>query len=219
LGTLHLPGLTGGSNWPGGSFDPETGIFYLYSKTEVHGLGLVSNPRRSNMDYIMGRPRPPAGTRGRGGRGGRGGFRGTNVDGITIVKPPWGRITAIDLNEGEIVWQVAHGETPDNIRNHPLLEGIDVPRTGVANARIGTLVTSTLVVAGDGGLFTNDAGVRGSALRAYDKATGQEVGTVSLPVPATGSPMTYQIGDTQYLVVAIAGGGFAGELWAFRPPE
>ena len=219
LGTLHLPGLTGGSNWPGGSFDPETGIFYLYSKTEVHGLGLVSNPRRSNMDYIMGRPRPPAGTRGRGGRGGRGGFGGTNVDGITIVKPPWGRITAIDLNEGEIVWQVAHGETPDNIRNHPLLEGIDVPRTGVANARIGTLVTSTLVVAGDGGLFTNDAGVRGSALRAYDKATGQEVGTVSLPVPATGSPMTYQIGDTQYLVVAIAGGGFAGELWAFRPPE
>jgi quinoprotein glucose dehydrogenase len=218
LGTLHLPGLTGGSNWPGGSFDPETGIFYQYSKTEVHGLGLVSNPERSNMDYIMGRPRPPAGAAGgRGGRGG-GGFGGTNIDGITIVKPPWGRITAIDLNRGEIAWQVAHGETPDNIRNHPLLEGIDVPRTGVANARIGTLVTKTLVIAGDGGLFTNAEGVRGSALRAYDKATGAEVGTVALPVPATGSPMTYLVDDEQYLVVAIAGGGFAGELWAFKAP-
>ena len=219
LGTLHIPALTGGSNWPGGSFDPETGIFYIYSKTQINSLGLVSNPQRSNMDFIMGRPRRPAG--GRGGRGRRrgGGFGGLNVDGISIVKPPWGRITAIDLNAGELVWQVAHGETPDNIRNHPLLQGVDVPRTGVANARIGTLVTKTLVVAGDGGLFTNEDGVRGSALRAYDKATGEDVGTVALPVPATGSPMTYMVGDTQYLVVAIAGGGFAGELWAFTAPE
>jgi len=219
LGTLHIPALTGGSNWPGGSFDPETGIFYIYSKTQINSLGLVSNPQRSNMDFIMGRPRRPAGGRGGRGRRGGGGFGGLNVDGISIVKPPWGRITAIDLNAGELVWQVAHGETPDNIRNHPLLQGVDVPRTGVANARIGTLVTKTLVVAGDGGLFTNEDGVRGSALRAYDKATGEEAGTVALPVPATGSPMTYMVGDTQYLVVAIAGGGFAGELWAFTAPE
>ena len=219
LGTLHIPALTGGSNWPGGSFDPETGIFYIYSKTQINSLGLVSNPQRSNMDFIMGRPRRPAGGRGGRGRRGGGGFGGLNVDGISIVKPPWGRITAIDLNAGELVWQVAHGETPDNIRNHPLLQGVDVPRTGVANARIGTLVTKTLVVAGDGGLFTNEDGVRGSALRAYDKATGEDVGTVALPVPATGSPMTYMVGDTQYLVVAIAGGGFAGELWAFTAPE
>ena len=216
LGTLHIPALTGGSNWPGGSFDPETGIFYIYSKTQINSLGLVSNPQRSNMDFIMGRPRRPAGGRGR--RGG-GGFGGLNVDGISIVKPPWGRITAIDLNAGELVWQVAHGETPDNIRNHPLLQGVDVPRTGVANARIGTLVTKTLVVAGDGGLFTNEDGVRGSALHAYDKATGEEAGTVALPVPATGSPMTYMVGDTQYLVGASAGGGCAGELWAFTAPE
>ena len=85
--------------------------------------------------------------------------------------------------------------------------------------RIGTLVTKTLVIAGDGGRFTNPEGVRGSALRAYDKATGEEVGTVALSVPATGSPMTYMVGDTQYLVVAIASGGFAGELWAFKAPE
>ncbi len=220
LGTLHIPALTGGSNWPGGSFDPETGIFYIYSKTQVSNMGLISSPERSNMDFIMGRPRPPAGAGGgRGGRGGRGGFGGLSVEGIPIVKPPWGRITAIDLNAGEIVWQVAHGETPDNIRNHPLLEGVDVPRTGAANQRIGTLVTKTLVIASDGGMFTNAEGERGSALRAYDKATGVEVGTVALPVPATGSPMTYMLGDTQYLVVAIAAGGFAGELWAFKAPE
>ena len=216
LGTLHIPALTGGTNWPGGSFDPETGILYIYSKTQLNSLGLVNNPERSNMNYIMGRPRPPAGAS--GNRGG-GGFGGLNVDGISIVKPPWGRITAIDLNEGEIVWQVAHGETPDNIRNHPLLEGVDVPRTGVANARIGTLVTKTLVIAGDGGMFTNDEGELGSALRAYDKTTGDEVGAVALPVPATGSPMTYVLNDRQYVVVAIAGGGFAGELWAFTAPE
>ena len=217
LGTLHIPALTGGSNWPGGSFDPETGIFYIYSKTQVSNMGLISSPERSNMDFIMGRPRPPAGAG--GGRGGRSGFGGLSVEGIPIVKPPWGRITAIDLNAGEIVWQVAHGETPDNIRNHPLLEGVDVPRTGAANQRIGTLVTKTLVIASDGGMFTNAEGERGSALRAYDKATGVEVGTVALPVPATGSPMTYMLGDTQYLVVAIAAGGFAGELWAFKAPE
>ena len=214
LGTLHLPGLTGGANWPGGSFDPETGIFYIYSKTEIlTSLGLVSAPRRSNMDYIMGRPRPAAGGRGEGS-----GFGGLNIEGITIVKPPWGRLTAIDLHTGEIRWQVAHGETPDHIRNHPLLAGVELPRTGVANLRIGTLVTKTLVIAGDGGLFTNSAGVRGSALRAYDKTTGDEIGSVPLPVPATGSPMTYALDGEQYLVVAIAGGGFAGELWAFKAP-
>ena len=219
LGTLHIPALTGGSNWPDGSFDPETGIFYIYSKTQVSNMGLISSPERSNMDFIMGRPRPPEGAGGgRGGRGGRGGFGGLSVEGIPIVKPPWGRITAIDLNAGEIVWQVAHGETPDNVRNHPLLEGVDVPRTGAANQRVGTLVTKTLVIASDGGMFANAEGERGSALRAYDKATGAEVGTVALPVPATGSPMTYMLHDTQYLVVAIAAGGFAGELWALRAP-
>ena len=178
----------------------------------MHALGLVSDPRRSNMDYIMGRPRPPAGR-----RPGGSGF-GLNVDGIPVVRPPWGRITAIDLHAGETVWQVAHGETPDHIRDHPLLAGIDVPRTGVANQRIGTLVTKTLVIAGDGGLFTGPDGTRGSALRAYDKATGDEVGSVFLPVPATGSPMTYRVNGEQYLAVAIAGGGFPGELWAFRAP-
>ena len=99
-----------------------------------------------------------------------------------------------------------------------MLAGLTVPRTGVANARIGTLVTKTLVIAGDGGMFTTEEGTPGSALRAYDKATGEEMGSVELPAPATGSPMTYLFDGEQYLVVAIAGGGFPGELWAFKAP-
>ena len=111
------------------------------------------------------------------------------------------RITAIDMNKGEIVWRIAHGETPDNIKNHPALEGLSIPRTGRLG-RIGTLVTKTLVIAGEGGFFTTPNGQRGAMLRAYDKATGNEVGAVYMPAPQTGSPMTYMLNGKQYLVVA-----------------
>ena len=140
-----------------------------------------------------------------------------NVEGIPIIKPPWGRITAIDLNRGEILWQVAHGETPEHIRNHPRLQGVTVPRTGRAG-RIGTLVTKTLVVAGEAGTFTTPSGELGAMLRAYDKTTGKEVGEVYMPAPQTGSPMTYVLDGTQYIVVAVAGGGVSGELVAYRLP-
>ena len=93
------------------------------------------------------------------------------MQGLPLIKPPYGRITAIDLNKGEIVWQVAHGDTPDNIRNHPALKGLNIPRTGRTNGRIGTLVTKSLVIAGEPGFNTTPNG-RGAMLRAYDKATG-----------------------------------------------
>ena len=134
------------------------------------------------------------------------------------MKPPYGRITAIDLNRGEIVWQIAHGETPDNIRNHPALKGLTIPRTGRIG-RIGVLTTKTLLLAGEGGFFTTPSGQRGAMLRAYDKATGQEVGAVYMPAPQTGSPMTYMLNGRQYLVVAISGGNYSGELLAFRLPQ
>lgn len=86
-------------------------------------------------------------------------------------------ISAIDLNKGEIVWQIAHGETPDDVRNHPALKGLNIPRTG-RQGRIGVLTTKTLVIAGEGTFFTTPSGQRGAMLRAYDKATGQEVGAV-----------------------------------------
>jgi quinoprotein glucose dehydrogenase len=131
------------------------------------------------------------------------------------VKPPYGRITAIDLNRGEIVWQVAHGDTPDNIRNHPALKGLSIPRTGRIG-RIGTLVTKTLVIAGEGGFVTTPSGQRGAMLRAYDKASGREVGAVYMPAPQTGSPMTYMANGKQYIAVAVSGGASSGELLAYR---
>nr|AIF01698.1 quinoprotein glucose dehydrogenase (gcd) [uncultured marine group II/III euryarchaeote KM3_14_C07] len=206
-GTLMLPSQAGGTNWPGGSIDPETGIVYLYTYTQVVSLGLINDPERSDMNFIRGRAReiPAAEV-------------ALNVDGIPLVKPPWGRITAIDLKEGEILWQVPHGETPDNIRNHPLLEGVTLPRTGRIG-RVGTLNTKTLVIAGEAGTFTTPSGEVGAMLRAYDKFTGQDVGEVFMPTGVSGSPMTYMHDGKQYVVTAISGGGFAGELMAFRLPD
>jgi quinoprotein glucose dehydrogenase len=208
IGTLMLPSAGGGTNWPGGSIDPETGIAYLYSFTNVTVLGLINDPERSDMNFIRGRARGiPAVD------------AALNIDGIPLIKPPWGRITAIDLKQGEILWQVPHGETPDNIRNHPLLQGIDIPRTGRIG-RVGTLITKSLVIAAEsGGTITLPSGEEGAYLRAYDKATGADAGQVVVPAAASGSPMTYMHDGQQYIVFAISGGGFAGELIAYRLPE
>ena len=208
LGTLIVPAATGGVNWPGGAVDPETGIMYQYTKTQVTALRMVNDPDVSDMDYISSRRL----------RGVSPADLALSVEGLPLIKPPWGRISAVDLNEGEIVWQVAHGETPDNVREHPMLQGVDIPRTGRVG-RIGTLVTKTLVIAGEGGFFTTPEGANGAMLRAYDKATGDEVGAVFMPAPQTGTPMTYMIDGTQYLVVAIGGSGYEAELLAFRLPS
>jgi quinoprotein glucose dehydrogenase len=135
-----------------------------------------------------------------------------------LIKPPYGQISAIDLNRGEILWQVPHGETPDVVRNHQALKGLTIPRTG-RNGSVGTLVTKTLVIAGEGSFGPTPSGARGAMLRAYDKATGAEVGAVQMPAPQTGSPMTYLLNGRQYLVVAISGAGYSGELLALRLPE
>jgi quinoprotein glucose dehydrogenase len=140
------------------------------------------------------------------------------VRGLPLLKPPYARITAIDLKTGDIAWQIPHGETADEIRNHPALQGLEIPRTG-RPGRIGTLVTRTLLVAGEGGLFTTPSGERGAMLRAYDKATGREVGAVYLPAPQSGSPMTYMLDGRQHIVLAISGGNYSGELVALRLPE
>jgi quinoprotein glucose dehydrogenase len=222
LGTL-LKGPLGGANWPGGSFDPDTRIMYVYSHHSINSLGLVpGDPKRTDMRYVAGRAANPnaaagAGGRGGGGEGGEGGGGGLAIQGLPLVKPPYGRITAIDLNRGEIVWDVPHGETPDNIRNHPALKGLIIPRTGRWGL-IGTLATKTLVIAGETGFFTTPSGQRGAMLRAYDKATGRDAGAVYMPAPQTGSPMTYMHDGKQYVVVAISGAGYSGELLAFRLP-
>ena len=134
------------------------------------------------------------------------------------MKPPYGQISAISLDKGEILWQIAHGATPENITNNPALKGVPIPRTGRPGT-VGTLVTKTLVVAGEAGFGPTPSGTRGAMLRAYDKATGQEVGAVYMPAPQSGSPMTYMLNGKQYIVVAISGAGYSGELLAFKVAE
>jgi quinoprotein glucose dehydrogenase len=213
LGTLARGPTNGGSNWPGGAFDPETHTFYVASSNAAAVvLGLVQpSKERSDMDWI-------AGSAAAGGRGGGLGG-GLSVQGLSIFKPPYGTITAINLDKGDIAWQVPHGETPDAVRNSDALKGIDIPRTGQAGFTVGTLVTKTLVIAGDPQVTTLPTRPRGAMLRAYDKSTGAEVGSVLLPAPISAAPMTYSAGGKQYIVVAVSGGPSSGEFIALRLPS
>ncbi|MCC6429461.1 MAG: PQQ-binding-like beta-propeller repeat protein [Gemmatimonadaceae bacterium] len=211
LATLSNGPTNGGSNWPGGSFDPETHIVYLAAtNASPSPLGLVVPAKGvSDMNYVRGFAPPPG-----GGRGGA----SMSVQGLPLLKPPYGTITAINLDNGEFVWQVPHGETPDAIRNHEALKGLTIPRTGQAGYS-GTLVTKTLVIAGDPEVTTLAPRARSAVLRAYDKATGKEVGGVTIPAPQSGSPMTYAVNGKQYIVVAVSGGPYSGEYIAFRLPN
>ena len=242
LGTLMAPSQDGGSNWPGGSFDPETGILYVASSSTVVSKGLVPPyPGQSDMAYVEGNAVTGARTSGGSGSaagGGRAQFDGKrpaaapadpqrgapkvalNVHGLPLLKPPYGSISAIDLQRGEIVWRVAHGETPDDIRMNPLLAGLEIPRTGQAGSPApGTLVTKTLLIAGERLYTTTPSGELGAMLRAYDKASGREVGALYMPAPQSGSPMTYLYRGEQYLVVAVSGAQYSGELLAFKLPK
>ncbi len=223
LGTISVPGSLGGANWPGGSYDPDTHTMYVFSQTALTVLGLIQpDPKVSDMNYIRGTagvaPQvrkvgdPPPVQRGEGGAA-----AALTVRGMPLLKPPYGRITAIDLDKGDFRWQVAHGETPDNIRHNPALKGMNIPRTGRPGI-LGEVVTKTLVIAGEAGYFTIPSGERGAMLRAYDKATGKEVGSVYMPAPQSGTPITYMLNGHQYIVLAISGGNYAGELVAFRLP-
>ena len=240
IATLSMASAAGGTNWPGGSYDPETNILYVNSqKTVAQLLGLIPprDPSRNDLAYVMGNALTGARTTGAAAGGGRapapganvpqaaaaggegaGGAGGVNVQGLPIMKPPYGQLTAIDLAKGEILWQVPHGETPDDIRNHPALKGLNIPRTGRPGV-VGSLTTKTLVISGEAGFGPTPSGARGAMLRAYDKATGKEVGAVYLPAPQTGSPMTYMLNGRQYLVVAVSGAAYSGELIAFRLPS
>ena len=235
LGILMAPATGGGTNWPGGSYDPETNILYVSSNSSVTGLAVVPPyPGQSDMAYIQGNaatgPRTSGGA-GSSAGGGRTEFSpgqrqrpqstrgippiGIRVQGLPLLKPPYGIISAIDLTQGTIAWQIPHGQTPDRVAQHPMIEGIDLPRTG-QNASVGTLVTKTLLIAGEGELTADEDGVRRAMLRAYHKATGTEVGAVALPAPQSGSPMTYMLNGEQYIVLAVSGGGYSGELIALR---
>ncbi|HLK49623.1 MAG TPA: PQQ-binding-like beta-propeller repeat protein [Bryobacteraceae bacterium] len=235
---------SGGMNWPGFSFDPETHIAYIPSFISFPPIGLMPPPNKefSDIDYVegfattgvryvsgpgenVGADAPAAAPRREGAaRAGNsttaGVGNGLNLtpEGLPLLKPPYGRITAINMDKGEFVWQIAHGETPDYIRNHAALKGLDIPRTGQAGY-VGVLVTKTLVIAADPQVTSGEGRPRGAMLRAYNKATGQEVGAVWMPAPQSGSPMTYIVSGVQYIVVPISGGNYSGEFLAFRLPQ
>jgi len=223
IATLQMASQGAATNWPGGAYDPETHILYVHSQSAVATLGLVPPPPGAAPDVRYHQGTVLAGARRSGGSGSASAAEGgavtaLTIQGLPLVKPPYGQLNAISLDTGDILWQVPHGETPDTIKNHPALKGLNIPRTG-RPGNVGTLVTKTLVISGEPGFGITSTGQRGAMLRAYDKKTGAEVGAVYMPAPQTGSPMTYMLNGRQYLVVAISGGTYSGELLALKLPQ
>jgi quinoprotein glucose dehydrogenase len=247
LAALTIGTLNGGTNWPGAGYDPETHVVFApASNASLAPIGLIEPPKEfgSDLRYVMGTagqpfleregpgfgsaadapqrrptPIPLAGPPAAAGRGAAAApANPLAVQGLSLVKPPYGLLSAISLDRGEMVWQVPHGETPDAVRNHPALKGMNIPRTG-QNGPVGLVVTKSLVIMGDPQVTTTPEHPRGAMLRAYDKATGKEVGAVLMPAPQSGSPMTYAVSGKQYIIVAVSGGNYSGEYIAFSVPD
>ncbi len=192
-GTLSLPSSTGGANWEGGAFDPGTGMLYVPSRTQIVLMQLVNDPDASDIRYISARPGPPT------------------VFDVPLAKPPWGRITAIDLATGEHRWMTANGDTPGHIVDNPALEGVKLPRTGKAT-RAGLVVTDTLLFAGEG--FGGDP-----VFRAYDKLSGEIVAEIELPASQASPPSSYRVNGRQFIVMTVADGKSPAELIALALPK
>jgi quinoprotein glucose dehydrogenase len=179
-GLLSLPGTLGGTNWEGGAVDAETGMLYVGSYTNPTVLTLVPGGDRSDMDYIQVSGRVP------------------RIQNLPLMKPPYSRITAIDLNTGDHAWMVPAGDTPDDIRNNPALQGLSIPRTGSPGARPVVLATRTLV-------FTGEGPGGQPYLHALDKATGATIFSYRLPAPVTSVPMSYAVDGKQYVAFWVGG--------------
>ncbi|HYR83419.1 MAG TPA: PQQ-binding-like beta-propeller repeat protein [Terriglobia bacterium] len=249
LAALTLGTTGGGTNWPGAAYDPETHTVYAQAaNSQIVPIGLIEPPAGfSDIKYVLGTdgqpfrvsegpgfgsaadfpqqprtPRPAAGAApaapAPAAPQAEGGGVRTNVQGLPLVKPPYGVLSAINLDKGELMWQVPHGDTPDAVRNHPALKGLNIPKTGQGGS-VGLMVTRTLVILGDPQVTTTPQHPRGAMLRAYDKATGKEVGAVLMPAPQSGSPMTYSVNGKQYIVVAVSGGAYSGEYIAYSLPS
>jgi glucose dehydrogenase len=161
---------------------------------------------------------PGAAPAGFGGGGGRGGLT-QGLEGLPIAKPPYGVLTAIDLNTGTQKFKVPHGDTPDAVRATLERLGINYPEKTGQGGSVGLMVTKTLVVVGDPQVTAPPGRQRGAMLRAYDKQTGKEVGAVWMPSAQSGSPMTYMVNGKQYIIVAVSGGNYTGEYIAFALPD
>jgi quinoprotein glucose dehydrogenase len=233
LAALTIGTTAGGTNWPGAAYDPETHVVFApASNASVAPLGLVEPPAGfSDIRYVAGTAGQPFVEREGPGFGSAAEApqrppaaapaqpppNPLQIEGLSILKPPYGLLSAIDLDKGEIKWQVPHGDTPDGVRNHPALKGMNIPKTG-QNGAVGAVVTKTLVIMGDPLVTTTPEHPRGAMLRAYDKATGAQVGAKLMPAPQSGSPMTYMVNGRQFIIVAVSGGNYSGEYIAFSLP-
>ena len=189
LGMLMVPGALGAAAWEGGAVDPETGVLYVGSSTVVTNVALAPDPEATDMDFIQARSAPTP-----------------TVRGLPLLKPPYGRVTAIDLTTGEPLWMIPNGDTPRSVAEHPALAGLEVPPTGKAT-RAGTLVTRTLLFAGEG--WGGDPW-----LRAIDKATGRVLHRVELPGTQNGHPITYVANGRQYIALSVGAPGQVPEVIA-----
>ena len=200
-GLLLMPGTNGGADWGGASFDKDTGILYVPSAhlPSVIALGKSQHPE-STLPYVK-QTEP----------------RLTGPQGLPDpFKPPYARLVAIDLNKGDILWSVANG---DGLRNHPAFKGLNLPPLGTPG-RLAALVTKTFVFMGEGS--DNGVGVPpgggGRMFRAFEKKTGKIAWEMELPAGTSGAPMTYMVNGKQFIVVAVGGRNFPGELVALALP-
>ncbi len=200
LGTIQLAGASGGANWNGGAFDPETGMFYVGSRTVAFVADLFApDPARSDLRYRAGMREIMNGPRG-----------------LPLMKPPYGSITAYDLNEGDQVWMVPNGDGP---RNHPALAALNLPPLGDATPSA-VIATKTLlfVTQADKSTPRSPANVGGTKIMALDKATGETLWSIDLGVGQNGTPMTYLHDGKQYVVVAVGSTDYPAELVALALP-
>ncbi|MFW5905017.1 MAG: hypothetical protein ACOCUZ_02250, partial [bacterium] len=199
-GSFHCPGANGGTNILGGTVaDPASGVIYVASIracTDPYLVPGTDSDPESDVRYVSGR--------------GATAFGSTYVEGIPPWKPPYGSITAIDMNTGEHLWKIPNSVTPDNIADHPLLEGVDIGNTG-RSAHATALVTPNLLIWGEG------RGAR-PLVHAGDKETGEILGTVEIPAPTHTAPMTYEHEGQQYLVFSVGGGDLPGSHVALTLP-
>lgn len=205
-GTLQLPGPAGGANWGGAAVDPETGILYVSSMTLPFIIGLSPpDQERSGFRYLR-----------------TGQFTVSGPQGLPLVKPPYGRITAIDLGRGEIVWQVPHGDGP---RDHPAIKHLGLGPLGAAANGVfsngGGVLTKELLFVIQAQEDPRNLAMRMGTtgyLRAFDKATGKLLLERQIDATPHGTPMTYLAGGKQYIVLAVGGMGQKSELLAFALP-
>ncbi|MBZ5611083.1 MAG: PQQ-binding-like beta-propeller repeat protein [Acidobacteriia bacterium] len=185
-GTIQRPSTGGGGNWGGAAVDPDTGILYVPSRNawSTNALALPDQSLHGNLRYMEARgsapPRMP--------------------QGLQLFKPPYTRMTAIDMNKGEHVWMTPTGNG-DRLRNNPLLKPLNLPPLGGDGLTPGPLLTKTLLIYALSAGGSNN----GPRLVAYDKSNGRELASADLPGVALGTPMTYRLGEKQYIALTVSG--------------